>query len=110
MFKTYLEIAVIVIFVIGCILNIYSLFKRAKINKKKYIETEAVISRIEEDEDPDKTDSFITYAKYIDDTGKERESILLKDEDEEYITNSKIIIRYIPGEYETVKYIRKVSQ
>ena len=108
MFKTYIEIAVIIIFVIGCILNIYSLSKRAKINKNKYIETEAVISRIEEDEDPDKADSFITYAKYIDDTGKERESILLKDEDEEYITNSKVIIRYLPGEYETVKYIRKI--
>ena len=108
MFKTYIEITVIIIFVIGCILNIYSLIKRAKINKKKYIETEAVISRIEEDENPDKADSFITYAKYIDDTGKERESILLKDEDEEYITNSKVIIRYLPGQYDSVKYIRKI--
>ena len=103
-----MSVLVILIFVVGCILRFISFLKRAKFTKNKYIETEAVITRIEEDENPDKTDSFITYVKYIDDTGKERESILEKDEDEGYITNTKVIIKYLPGEYDTVKYIRKV--
>lgn len=70
-------------------------------------EADAVVSRVVCDYDPDSGDSRITYVAYTDDTGAQRESPLAAAITDEYERGDWLRIKFLPGEYDMVKPIRK---
>ena len=82
------------------------LLKKAKQIDREGIETEGVISRIEEVRDPDTaSDTCTTYVQFRDDRGQIRESPATLTDSAEYTVGEKVRIRFLPGDYEIVRII-----
>ena len=83
-----------------------ALMKARKIDEEGQ-ETDAVVSRIEENWDPDGASStYTTYVKYHDENGAVRESPVSMSATVEYQEGEQIRIRFIPGHYDLVRAVR----
>ena len=83
------------------------ILKKAKKIDNEGIETDAVVTRIEESYDPDNlSSSYTTYVEYTDQSGDRIESPLSLASRPEYSIGEVIRIRYIPGEYELVREVK----
>ncbi len=70
------------------------------------VETDAVVSRIEETWDTDPSDaSYTTYVTYRDENGETRESPMALTVNRQYNEGDRLRIRFIPGDYSMVRTI-----
>ena len=101
----------IVIGIILAVIVIVSVYKTTKERndiEENGLETQGVISRIEEVNEADKQ-TKIYFVKYKDQLGNMRESqlVLTNEEDRSFSVDEKVVIKYIPGKY---KYANIVGQ
>ena len=81
--------------------------RKAKKIDRDGIETDAVVSRVEELWDPDTASSTYTiYVKYYDENGKYWESAMALSSEISYDTGERVRIRFLPGDYELVRPVR----
>lgn len=68
------------------------------------IETDAVVSRVEDTSDPDSaTSSYSTYVEYRDENGEMRESYMALTVRPEYAVGQKVRIKFVPGVHDLVR-------
>lgn len=80
---------------------------KAKKIDREGVETDAVISRIVENWNPDTaSSSYTTYAEYRDESGELRESPMALSSNLTYAKGEKLRIRYIPGDHELVRAVK----
>ncbi|MBQ6540580.1 MAG: hypothetical protein IJL71_06115 [Oscillospiraceae bacterium] len=85
-------------------LKAYITLKKAKKIDREGIETDAVVSRIEEHWDPETaSSSFTTYVEYRDDTGELVESPMALTGYVPYAEGQRVRIRFIPGDRKMVR-------
>jgi hypothetical protein len=78
--------------------------RRARKIEKDGIETDAVVSRIDENNDPDlQKSSYTIIVKYRDDKGEIIESPMALDPSARYEVGQKLRIKYIPGLHKQVR-------
>lgn len=102
----HLVLILAVIFIAIAAVSIGRVLGRAKRIDREGTETDAVISRVEYDRDPDGNDYYNIYARYRDDTGMERESKTGIYAVAEYKEGQKVRIRFLPGEYDLVRIVK----
>ncbi len=96
-------IAAVVIFVLRAA---RVLLKARKIDREG-IETDAVVSRVEEEWDPDTASStYMTYVRYRDENGEYRESPMALTSSPSYEEGERVRIRFVPGDDELVRAVR----
>lgn len=82
------------------------LLKARKIDREG-IETDAVVSRVEEQWDPDTASStYMTYVRYRDENGEYRESPMALTSSPSYEEGKRVRIRFVPGDDELVRAVR----
>ena len=101
----------IVIGIILAVIVIVSVYKTTKERndiEENGLETQGVISRIEEVNEADKQ-TKLYFVKYKDQLGNMKESQLVVngEEDRSFSVDEKVVIKYIPGKY---KYANIVGQ
>ncbi len=80
--------------------------KRMKEIERDGVETDGVVSRIDETYDPDTQDSSYTvYVRYTDNKGQVRESPAALSDAPGYSQGDTVKIRYKPGAYDVVKIV-----
>ncbi len=81
--------------------------RKAKKIDSEGVETDAVVSKITENWDPDTAvSSFTTYVQYTDENGELRETPMAFTPGTEHSRGDRVRIRYIPGERELVREVR----
>ena len=98
-----------VLFVIFLIRFLRTLAKHLKLSKRidqEGIEKYAVVSRVVIDTDADGDTTRTTYVAYRDDTGVERESPLAASITARYEQGDRLMIKFLPGEYDMVKPVK----
>lgn len=97
----------IVIVVIPVILVMRALLKARRIDREG-TEADAVVTRVEENVDPDSAgSSWSTYVEYEDENGKLRESYLALTVYPEYEVGQKVRIKYVPGVHDLVRTVNE---
>lgn len=96
--------AIVVFLIVFCV-ALNPVLKKAKRIDKEGIETDAVVSRVEQDlSTPDSpTASTYTYVQFTDQDGVSRESVMTMSADVQYEQGDHVRIKYIPGEYDMVR-------
>ncbi len=89
--------------------QVYRALKKAKKIDAEGVETDAVVSRVEElwDEDGHSSSSYTTYVTFKDPDGVERECPMTLTQEVEYETGDRLRIRYLPGDYKMVRPVKK---
>ena len=97
--------------IIGALIVIVFVYQAGKALRKakkidaEGLETDAVVSRVEEHTDPDTAGAtFVTYVRYTDDEGRYRESPMAYTPDAPYREGQKLRIRFLPGDYKLVRH------
>ena len=104
--KDHIELVLLAVAMIAFVIEGVRLLKKAKKIDEEGIETNAVVSRIEEDWDPETmSSSYITYAEYRDENGDLRETQMALTSLPEHRVGDKIRIRFLPGERELVREV-----
>ena len=98
-------IAIIIFFIVLIVVFVNAFIKSRKI-KNEGIETDGIISRIDEDVNNDGTWISKEYISYIDENGKQREAIFALQAFKNHKVNDKIRIKYLPGKYEEVVEVK----
>ena len=101
----YFIMIVSVVFLVLFVGRILMLMWRTRKIENEGVEVDAVISRIEYEEDPDDGDSYYDYANYIDETGEQRESVAGIYSVAGYDEGENVRIRFLPGEYDRVRIV-----
>ncbi len=84
-----------------------SLLAKAKKIDSQGIETDAVVSRVGRDLGNEvSSSSYYTYVTYKDEHGETRESVMSMASEAEYEEGQEIVIKYMPGEYDLVRFVR----
>ena len=105
---TFIVAIAVVAFICVFVFKAKDLLEKAKRIDSEGIETDAVVSRIETDlGDEDVSSSEYTYVRYTDENGIERESVMGIAMDIRFEIGDVIRIRYIPGEYDMVRPVKK---
>lgn len=102
----HLVLILVIIVIAFAAVSIGRVVGRAKKIDREGTETDAVISRVEYDRDPDGNDYYNIYARYTDDTGMERESKTGIYAVAEYEEGQKVRIRFLPGDYDLVRIVK----
>ncbi len=104
----HLEIVLIVAAVLFFILQAARLVKKAGRIDRVGIETDAVVTRVEDSVDPDfmASHSYTTYVEYMDDTGELIESPMSLSHEAGHSPGDSVRIRYIPGDRELVREVK----
>lgn len=102
--------AAALIFISIFAVSLSKLLKRAHRIDKEGIETDGVISRIEEEltTADGGIGSTYTYVSYVDENGMRREGALSVG-DTSYEVGQQIRIKYLPGEYDMVRAAKKAE-
>ncbi len=88
----------------------YRALKKAKKIDAEGVETDAVVSRIEETWDEDShSSSYSSYVKFRDPDGRERECPMTLTDDVRYSKGEPLRIRYLPGDYKMVRPVESGS-
>ena len=96
-----------VIVVVAVVRVVLTLMKANRIDKEG-IETDAVVTRVVEDFDPDNAvTSYSTYVEYRDENGELRESYMALTMDAEHEVGDKLRIKYVPGVRDLVRAVDK---
>ena len=83
--------------IIPVVIVAFTLMKARRIDRDG-IETDAVVTRVEENVDPDSaSSSYSTYVEYEDENGERRESYMALTMHPEYEVGQKLRIKYVPG-------------
>lgn len=102
---------IIVIGVAVFIFKLRSLLKKAHRIDDQGIETEAIVTYVGKDLGTDtSSSSYYTYVSYRDETGTERESVMTMGSEPEFEEGEKLVIKFIPGEYDMVRFVRRQDQ
>ena len=99
---------IIGIIVVGLfIIKAATMLKKAKKIDREGLETDAVVSRVEEIWDPEThSSSYTTYVEYKDEDGVLRESPMTLTQNVEYERGESVRIRFIPGEHKLVRPVK----
>lgn len=102
----HMELMIIAAVVVFVVRAARVLLKARKIDREE-IETDAVVSRVEEQWDPDTASSaYLTYVRYRDENGEFRESPMALTSSLSYEEGEEIRIRFVPGDDELVREVR----
>lgn len=103
--ENYALVIGVAIVVVAVARVVLALMKATKIDKEG-IETDAVVTRVEEDYDPDNAvTSYSTYVEYTDENGELRESYMALTMDSEHEVGEKLRIKYLPGVHDLVREV-----
>ena len=109
--RDHIELIFGLIALLIMIVKVASLVKKARKVDERGIVTEAVVSRISEVFDPDNaSSSYTTYVEFVDKSGVTRECPMMISSVIKYDKGERVKIRYIPGDYELVRLVEKISQ
>lgn len=107
-FSQHFMLIIIVIGVAVFIVKLRSLLKKAHRIDDQGIETDALVSYVGKDLATDvSSSSYYTYVTYKDEHGTERESIMQMGSDPEFEEGEKLVVKFIPGEYDMVRFVRR---
>ena len=96
----------VAIVIIPVVIVALALMKAKRIDRDG-IETDAVVTRVEENVDPDSAgSSYSTYVEYEDENGERRESYMALSVYPEYAVGQKLRIKYVPGVHDLVRDAR----
>ncbi len=98
-----LEYILIAIVVAVFAVRAYMLVKKANKIDEEGVETEAVVSRIEDISMVGDPETYTTYVVFTDDQGVERECPMTLSKTITHDVGDEVTIRYIPGQYELVR-------
>ena len=102
----HMELIIIAAVVVFVVRAARVLLKARKIDREG-IETDAVVSRVEEQWDPDTASSaYLTYVRYRDENGEFRESPMALTSSLSYEEGGQVRIRFVPGDDELVREVR----
>ena len=103
----HLDLVLFVIAAAVFVILAVNVIKRARKIDRDGVETDAVVSRIDENYDPDLNESTYTIVvKYKDDSGEIIESPMALDPSERYEAGQKVRIKYIPGLHQQVRLVK----
>ena len=85
------------------VIAVVRMLKKAKKIDREGLVADAVVSRVERIWDESDGTSYITYVKYMDRDGVERESKMSLTPQIEYSTGDEVRIKYLPGKYKMVR-------
>jgi hypothetical protein len=102
----HMELIIIAAVVVFVVRAARVLLKARKIDREG-IETDAVVSRVEEQWDPDTASSaYLTYVRYRGENGEFRESPMALTSSLSYEEGGQVRIRFVPGDDELVREVR----
>ena len=106
--KTHYELVIGILFAVFIAAKVVTAFRKAKKIDKEGIETDAVVTRVEDTSSAeDATSSYSTYVEYRDENGELRESFMALTVNVQYEAGQKVRIKYIPGVHDMVREARK---
>lgn len=109
-FSRYFMLIIILIGVAVFAFKLRSLLKKAHRIDEQGIETDAVVTYVGKDLGTEvSSSSYYTYVRYKDESGTEHESVMTMGSDPEFEEGEELIIRFIPGEYDMVRFVRRKS-
>lgn len=95
-----IPVVAVVVFAIKAVTTL----KKAKRIDAEGVETDAVVSKVVEQYDPEyNSSSYTTYVEYKDEDGVRRESPIAVTSRVEYEKGDQVRIRFIPGDYKMVR-------
>lgn len=103
----HLDLVLFAIAAVVFVILAANVIRRARKIDRDGVETDAVVSRIDENYDPDLNESTYTIVvKYRDDNGETIESPMALDPSERYEVGQKVRIKYIPGLHQQVRPVK----
>ncbi|MGX8716262.1 MAG: hypothetical protein ACSW8A_10975 [Lachnospiraceae bacterium] len=82
--------------------------RKAKKIDKEGIETDAVVTRVEDTSEIESAaSSYTTYVEYRDENGVRRESCMALTLQVEHNVGDKVRIKYVPGIYDMVREVER---
>ena len=106
--RNHIELLFGIIVVTVFLLRAAMALKKAHKIDREGRETDAVVSRIEEQLDTEQSVTYLTYVQYHDEKGELREDLLSSEAFIRHEKGEKIRIRYLPGEHELVREVTDI--
>lgn len=97
---------ILIIFIGIFVFRFRSLLEKAKKIDREGLVREAIVTRVEEDSGTeDSGTAYYSYVQYRDESDQLRESCVSVTPDVPYHKGDKILIKFLPGEYDMVRAV-----